>query len=518
MNKNPLIKGTIILTLAGFISKFCGFALRIFLSRFLGAEGLGIYQLIFPVYMLGIVVSSYGIQTAISRFVAAAPGECPKEQSAYLKAGTLLSLCPSLFLAFGIYYFAPEISLFLLNEKRCIPLLQVGAFCIPLEAVHICINGFYYGQKKTAVPAFSQFMEQTMRIAGVLFLFTVTEKNNLTFTPVYAIAGNLIGDIASILFGFSALSFTLHTKKVSQKTVTPYPVICRKILGVAFPLTCNQTVVHIFHSVETILIPTMLQNFGYSNSAALSIYGVLTGMALPLIMFPSTITNAFAVLLLPAISEAEALGNRKQVLSVSRGAVSICTILGIFSTGFFLVLGQDAGMILYDNEQVGGCLRILGFLCPFLFLNVTLSSILNGLGKAAVVFRNNMIALGIRILFILFAIPNLGIKGYFLGFLVSSIITTFLLFCALRFLKTPLLDSTDFLAKPALAFGCAYFILKLLCYFDALKSTGDFLPFLIKTCLLFVLYLAFLKLFIPKLSIRLLTNPDKSRIVKQKIQ
>lgn len=516
MNKNPLIKGTIILTLAGFLSKFCGFALRIFLSRFLGAEGLGIYQLIFPVYMLGIVVSSYGIQTAISRFVAATPGDCPKEQSAYLKAGTLLSLCLSLFLAFGIYYFAPEISLFLLNEKRCIPLLQVGAFCIPLEAVHICINGFYYGQKKTAVPAFSQFMEQTMRIAGVLFLFTVTEKNNLTFTPVYAIAGNLIGDIASILSGVSALSFTLHPKKVSQSTRTPYPVIYRKILGVAFPLTCNQTVVHIFHSVETILIPTMLQNFGYSNSMALSIYGVLTGMALPLIMFPSTITNAFAVLLLPAISEAEALGNRKQVLSVSRGTVSICTILGIFSTGFFLVLGQDAGMILHENEQVGVYLRILGFLCPFLFLNVTLSSILNGLGKAAVVFRNNMIALGIRIFFIMFAIPKLGITGYFLGFLTSSILTTFLYFFALRFLKTSLLDSVNFIAKPCLSFGCSYYILSLLSYFEVFKTGTNFWIFGVKSIILFLFYIGFLKLFIPELSIGLLTNPAKSRIVKQK--
>lgn len=516
MNKNPLIKGTIILTLAGIISRICGFVLRIFLSRFLGAEGLGIYQLIFPVYMLGIVVSSYGIQTAISRFVAAASCSLPKEQMRYLKAGVTMALGLSLILSVILYSQAPVIASLLLNESRCAPLLQVAAFCIPLEAVHICINGFYYGQKKTSVPALSQFIEQAARVAGVFMLFSITENNGITFTPLHAIGGNLIGDIACILFNFTALSITSRKKAATSDQILSYPAIYKKIMSVALPLTCNQTVIHIFHSVETVLIPSMLQTFGYSASKSLSIYGILTGMALPLIMFPSTITNSFAVLLLPAISEAHANGRQDSVLSVSRGAISLCALLGVFSTGYFLFMGKEAGWVLYQNEQVGSYLRTLGFLCPFLFLNVTLGSILNGLGKAAIVFRNNMIALGIRILFILFGIPHFGITGYFLGFLLSSVATTFLFFFSLRFLKAPLLDSFNYIAKPCISLGMAYFVISLLSYFETWKTCDTFILLGIKSVIFFLLYIGFIKLLIPNFSIRLLTKPAESRIVKRK--
>lgn len=518
MNKNPLIKGTLILTIAGICTKILGFILRIFLSRALGAEGLGIYQLIFPLYMLGIVVSSYGIQTAISGFCAAAGNRQPKEQALFLKCGIILAFSVSAVLSLILYYFAPELSDSVLNESRCTSLLQTAAICIPLEAVHICINGFYYGQKKTAPPAFSQLLEQLARIGGVWFLYNLTQKGGLEFTPVYAVAGNLIGDIASILFGFSALSFTLHKKIAAKEDVPALLTAYKKILSVALPLTCNQTVMHIFHSIETILIPACLQKSGYTAGEALSTYGVLTGMALPLIMFPSTVTNAFAVMLLPAVSEARAAKNHKQILSISRGAVSICTLLGIFSTGFFFCFGEEAGMLIYENSLAGSYLKALGFLCPFLFLNVTLASILNGLRKAVSVFRNNMLCLGIRVAFIIFAIPRLGIRGYFLGFLISSILSSFLYFYALRFLKAPLLDSLNFIAKPCLSFGISYFIISLFSYIESFRYSKTLFSFGIKSALLLLIYMIFLKIFIPELSIHLLTNPGKSRIVKHKSQ
>ncbi len=513
MNKNTLIKGTIILTVAGLITKILGFVLRIFLSRFLGAEGLGIYQLVFPVFSLGIVISSYGIQTAISRYVSASSNANPADQIKYLKAGASLSLGLSLLFSAILYNLAVPVSNFILNESRCASLIRVAAFCIPLESIHICINGFYYGRKKTGVPAFSQFVEQTFRILGIYLLFTITEKNNLVFTPLHAVGGNLIGDVFCLLFVSTALTFIKKQKNTSH--TTSYPLIYGNLLKIALPLSCNQTLVHIFHSVETVLIPTMLQNYGYSVSQALSIYGVLTGMALPLLMFPSTLTNSFAVLLLPTISEANANGQRERMVSVTRGAVSTCTLLGIFSTGFFLFLGEETGMVLFQNREVGNYLRILSFLCPFLFLNITLGSVLNGLGKASLVFRNNMINLGIRILFMVFVIPKFGITGFFLGFLVSSIITTFLFFFSIRSFKMPLLDSLNFIAKPCISLSFSYFCIRLLSWFDTFRFCTTLSLLGLKSLLFFMLYIGFLKLLIPGFSLKLLTNPDKSLIVKR---
>ena len=161
--------------------------------------------------------------------------------------------------------------------------------------------------------------------------------------------------------------------------------------------------------------------FGLDNTSALSIYGILTGMSLPLILFPSAITNSVSVMLLPAIAEEQAKENHAAISKTIGMTIKYCLILGFLSTGFFFFLGDTLGMLLFKNEFAGTFIKTLSFICPCLYLSTTLTSILNGLGSTTLSFVQNTIGLVIRILFVLFIIPTYGIQGYLWGLLVSEL-------------------------------------------------------------------------------------------------
>ena len=150
---------------------------------------------------------------------------------------------------------------------------------------------------------------------------------------------------------------------------------------------------------------------------------VLTGMAMPFVMFPSTITNSLAVLLLPVISEANE-NSDVRLLKMSRICIAGSLVLGILSIVIFLTIGADIGVYVFHNKSIGLFIKILAFLCPFLFVSTTLASIINGLGKTCVTFFITATGLSTRILLTIKTVPESGISGYLISLLVSEVIIT----------------------------------------------------------------------------------------------
>ena len=155
-------------------------------------------------------------------------------------------------------------------------------------------------------------------------------------------------------------------------------------------------------------------------------------MALPLILFPSAITNSISVLLLPIVSEADSTGNQGTIRKAVRKSIQYCLLLGFLCTAFFLCFGRLAGTLLYHSSLAGSFILTLSFICPFLYIASTLNSILNGLGKTAQTFAFSMLSLLFRLLFVFYAIPLFGIQGYLWGLLASQLLQTMLCILAVR--------------------------------------------------------------------------------------
>ena len=453
---HPLITGTAILTLTGLVSRFIGFFYRIFLSNVFGAEGMGIYQLISPVLALSFSLTVSGIQTAISKYVANETSTRDYKNSfRTLWAGFLLAMALSIACALTIYLYADQIAVTFLLEERTAPLLRIIALSIPMASVHSCINGYFYGIRKTAIPAFSQLAEQVCRVGSVYLIYFVCRKHGFVPTISFAVTGLVIGESASMIVSVVAILARAHHVFPNSKSAgrsffhqhRPTPVsgnarrqaslplsavisVYRRITGqllrLAVPLSANRLILNLLQSVEAIYIPNRLMAYGLDNADALGVYGVLTGMSLPLILFPSAITNSISVLLLPIVSEAEASGNQRAVTKAIMKSLKYCLLLGFGCTAIFLLCGRMAGRLLFKSELAGSFILTLSFICPFLYIASTLNSILNGLGKTALTFFYSIVSLLVRLLFVFFAIPVWGIKGYLWGMLASQMVQTFL--------------------------------------------------------------------------------------------
>lgn len=198
----------------------------------------------------------------------------------------------------------------------------------------------------------------------------------------------------------------------------------RALLGLSLPLTANRASVTLLQSIEAASIPACLKLYGMSGSEALSIYGVLTGMALPCILFPSAVTNSVGTVLMPAVSAAQVSGDRTAMAQLLKKAVGSCLILGLSCCLFFLIFGDLIGTLLFHSDFAGKFILTLAWICPFLYTNTALMSAINGLGRTTSTFLINMASLLVRIAGVFTAIPRFGIQGYLWGLLISQLLAS----------------------------------------------------------------------------------------------
>lgn len=314
---------------------------------------------------------------------------------------------------------ASFIAISFLGDERCTDLLMILSYALPCAAVHSCICGYYFGLQNARLPAVSQLIEQTVRILSVLLLFFFAQNSGTTPSIHLAAAGIAAGEFVSALFTARALSRSIGRSHLfCPKDLTKN---LRGLLGLSVPLTANRTVVTLLQSVEAASIPVCLKLYGMNTSGALSLYGVLTGMALPCIQFPCAVTNSVGTVLMPAVSATSTAGNRPAIIRLLRKAVGSCFILGLSCCLFFLIFGRFIGQLLFHSDTAGKFIITLAWICPFLYTNTALFSAINGYGKTGATFLINTCGLLIRISSVFFIIPRFGIQGYLWGLLASQL-------------------------------------------------------------------------------------------------
>ena len=351
--KKMIFTGTLILTLSGFLARILGFYNRIFLSNLIGAKELGIYQLIFPIYMLCFSLCCHGFETGISNLTSRFFAKGQKKNAHHLvRLGCFLSFCLSILLMLALFEGADYLSTFILKEASAAPSLKIAALSLPFVSIKACLHGYYIGLNHSSVPAVSQIVEQITRVGGIYLLsisvFIMGADARIAAWGM--VLGEAVSTIYTILAYFRTLFFensiffqknlqknnsnkNKQNKKISNKKnqnkrilnknnsdkisknynkkyadkrtfsrqADSFPLSTRELLehffSFSIPISVNHFCLTIISSLETMLIPFMLEIFFHSHSQALETYGTLTGMALPFLFFPATIVNSLSVML-----------------------------------------------------------------------------------------------------------------------------------------------------------------------------------------------------------------------------
>ena len=432
--KNPLFIGTCLLTASGFATKILGFFYRIFLSHIFSEEALGILSLTSPVVFLVHSICVSGIQNAITKFVASTYHQQKNQAYRYLFSGMIISVSLSGMLSFLVYQHADFIAQTFIHESRCSVLLQITALSFPLAATHACINGFFFGCRKTVMPALSQFFEQCVRILCVFCVFYYVSSKNLQPSLTITGIGILAGECFSAIFSSLWLVFRTSTEPhLPIPSKLPFSLQhSSQIVKLASPISLNRLVVSLLSTIETTQIPRQLLSYGYSQSQALSIYGIFSGMAFPLIMFPSALTGSVSALLLPTVSEAQAKRNTEHLKKILFSAVFLSLLFGICCMCFFFLASDFLGAFLFHHETVGHQIQALSLLCPFFYSTGILNSILHGLGQTTIAFLINLLSLGLRLCIVFLCIPIFGFYGYLYGLTICQFLQNLLILLALR--------------------------------------------------------------------------------------
>lgn len=428
--KNDLVISALILTCANFLCRAIGFLYRIFISQTYGAEAIGVIQLVSPILSFAYAICCAGFQTAISR-IAASKKQTTATPLPTLLTGSALSFLLSALLSLVLYIHADEIAVTMLFEKRTAPLLRILCLSFPFSSIHSCINGYFYGINRSKVPAFLQLVEQLIRVSSVFFLCQWFLYNQSTPPLVITAIGTALSEFFISILVLIVI-FAQKSKIQTSFEKKELLLVAKPLCAMVIPLSLSRIIITFLQSIENIYIPKMLQTYGYHPSKALAEFGTLTGMTFSVIFLPCSFVNSIALLLLPKVAASQSQGQSTEIAKTIKKTLQFCLLFGTVFLLIFLIFGKRIGLLLFHNQKAGEYIRALSLICPFLYITSALGAVLHGLGKNYTTLLINVIALSIRIAFIFFAIPHIGMSGYILGLLVSQVFLAISCICILK--------------------------------------------------------------------------------------
>ncbi|HWR55883.1 MAG TPA: stage V sporulation protein B [Negativicutes bacterium] len=420
MSKDTFIKGALILTIAGVVVKVIGAVNRILLSRLLGGEGIGLYQLAYPIYLLALSISSAGIPVAISILVAekVALKDYRGANKVFRLSLMVLAVLGSIFT--GLLWFGAQwlIDWHFIRDPRAYYAILALAPAIFFVTILSSYRGYFQGLQMMVPSAISQIAEQLLRVATMIVLAYMLLPKGIE----YAAAGATFGAAPGAVFGLLVLLYFYYRKRayfkeqMQMQTTTGGDSsgrIIYRIIELAIPVSLASIMVPIVANIDLLIVPARLEVAGCTTEQATELYGYLTGMAVSLINLPTILTASLAASLVPAISEAYTLGNQATIINRTSTAMRLTMLICFPSFVGMWLLATPISRMLYGTPNAGTSIAILSLGIVFLGIHQTTTGVLQGLGRTGIPVKNLVFSAVVKIIlsYILTAIPGLGIKG-----------------------------------------------------------------------------------------------------------
>jgi len=422
------VKNAAILTVTSLLLRGIGMYFRIWVSARVGAEGMGLYQLILSVYVLASGFASSGITTAVTKMTADELA-CGTRQSVrgVLRRCVGLSLAMGLVSVIALELLARPIGTGWLSDVRSVTSIRVMAFSLPFMSISCCLRGYFTARRRAAVPSAAQMVEQISRIALAVWLLGLWSEGGVESACIAIMTADVISEGAGCLYTVIAyiLDRRTHSDAGSSPCV-PREELSRTIWSIAAPITASHYLTTLLRTIESVLVPDCLTRSELSRERALELFGLVKGMALPLILFPSTLLTAFSSLLTPEISRAQVTGRRDSVDKAVRRAMRITFSLAVPVSGLFLLFPRELGVLVYSDDRLEPVLRALAPLMPLMYAESVAVGILRGLGEQNCSLIYGIADSAVRIVLIIILVPRMGLPGFLLVMAVSNLLTPIL--------------------------------------------------------------------------------------------
>ncbi len=414
-----LINGAI-LTSTSLLMKFAALIFNIYISNQIGSEAVGVFSLVMAVYLFFITVATSGLNIAVTVIVSE-KFALNKNQQAIKAIRTCIFFSLMLGIAAGglILLFSNFItSKCLHNMVSSRPLFYI-AIGLPFIAMSSCISSYFATIRKAYKNAISQVFEFTIKMFTTIILLKINISNGVEAICISLILADVISEICSFTLIFILYIIDIKLKKLEDIRSFGQRI---NILKIAFPVAVTSYIRSGLSTLKQLIIPTQLEKSGISCSRALSQYGMINGMVLPVITFPTVFTDSYSMLLIPEFSTYVAQKNYKAINYIANKIFKITCAFTMCICSIFFIFSNDLGLAIYNNIEIGYYFKIFTPFIFFMYMDHIIDCILKGLNKQFGVMCCNILDLSITTCFIYFLLPVLGIKGYVLSIFFSEVL------------------------------------------------------------------------------------------------
>lgn len=399
-----------------------GFLYRIVLSRLIGAEALGLYQVALSLFALFLTIGTGGIPITVSRMISKSKAENrPLDEQRAVGAGLFLSLCLTLPICLFLIFFGDKLT-FLFTDNRAFSVFRILLVGLCFSSLYAVFRGSFWGNKQFLLPSILEIAEESvMVVVGVLLLRSAPIGTGAE-RAAWAV-------VISYLFSFtaSALCFFYRGGKIARPKNALKP-----LFNATLPITSVRASSSLVNSAVAVLLPVMLVRAGFENSEALTLFGVVSGMVLPILFIPSTIIGSLSLVLVPELSEDFYRKNFTRLKkNISRG-LNFAFLLACVLIPFLFILGRDIGLLAFSNAVAGEMIAIAAPVLLPMSLGMISTSMLNSMGFEKQSFLFYFIGAAAMLVCILTLPAVCGIYSYLIGFGASFTLTAL---CNLIFLQ-----------------------------------------------------------------------------------
>ncbi|MBE6632252.1 MAG: hypothetical protein E7623_06065 [Ruminococcaceae bacterium] len=417
--KTFLLNATVV-TVAALFMRAIDFSFNVYVSNEIGSIGMGLYSLIMSVYSFAVTFATSGINLAVTRIISEAIGSGDNKK---IRKSVLCCILYSLFLGMCsggvLYVFAEEIGKGILGDIRTVASLKLLAFSCVFLSVGSAFAGYFTAVRRVYKNAFVSVCEQLIRIGVTVASFRRLSDGDIEYACVSLCAGLVIAECISFIM---ILLFYYIDVKKSRYTYSKDKLPIKKLLGITVPVAVSSYIRSGLVTLEHVLIPSGLKKCGSTYEKALSDYGVLHGMVMPVIFFPQVLLSSFSSILIPELTVDQTKDEKRHIRYVIKRIVQITLLYSVFVSGILMFFGDSLGFAIYNNRDSGRYIRYMAPLIPIMYLDTAIDTMLKGLGEQFYSMCVNIVDAFISVILVYTLLPKYSLAGYIVTVYVCEIL------------------------------------------------------------------------------------------------
>jgi len=420
-----LIKGAAAMTVFSLINKLLGVFLRLFLSNRIGSEGMGLYQLIMSVYTMFSTFATAGFTVSVSRLIAEKDERSGSDAKLLLKNSFTASAVISIVATVIMLVASDFIAVRFLSDERCGAPLRILALSMPFMAVAACLKGWFIAKQKVTVTSSASLFEQIVKITVIALFLNVfmAQTQDIGALCTGIVMGVTISEMCSFTYLLLFCVLPERKRKESSLPTETKKDSMRSLINVTLPISLSVYLTSILHTAETLLIPYVFESYSGDRSLALSQFGMIRGMVVPILFFPFAFLASLISVFTPEISRLNLLSDRRPLNARISSIMSFVSLLSVAVGGLFFFLPNEIGEAFYPNENTAYAIKVLAIVTPFMYVETVSDGLLKAIGEQVQTLKFSVYNSVLRVVLIILFVSRTGENGYLWLLVISNTFT-----------------------------------------------------------------------------------------------